>query len=333
METINTWLSSFAVFHLKLSIQVLIWTIPWAIILFIIHLRKGTLRSIAWLLILCTIPLLPLVSGRYLLRLSPLVKTIPEKILFRSSSTQPREGPSQIVVPAAKAQDTPIPSSDLEKTSAVEMKNSPGTMRIGNFTYKITIEAILGVFLAFGLFVMLIRLASSFLALRNIYRKSQPIDDSTFQSLFGELKVKMNIRRQVKVRVSSFIQGPSSFGVFRPAVLFPTGFLNSQSDDSLEPAIIHELAHIRRHDFLISLFISLVRAFYFYNPAVWYATRQLYLQQEFTCDDWVLSTGCGRKRYDDGWLRRHPGYRSPTRFHHPFQSRYCARKRSPSFLG
>lgn len=325
MEAINTWLSSLAVLHFKLSIQVLVWVIPWAVILFIIRMRKGSLQSIAWLLVLCTIPLLPLVSGHQFFTLNPVAVTIPEDILDRSSSIQATEESSPPVVPAEKTPDITILPPQFEKTSAsVGAKNARSTNRTTGFISEINLGTILGFLLVCGFLGMQIRLILSLLSLRRINRESVRINHLALQSRVDDLRAQMNISRSVEIRVSSLIQSPSSFGVFRPVVLLPAGFLNSQSNDAVRLAIIHELAHIKRFDFLISLMSNLVKVFYFYNPAVWYVSRQLYLQQEFTCDDWVLSTGCGRKRYAESILSIIKAQKEPKYlFANPILGRHC----------
>ena len=66
-------------------------------------------------------------------------------------------------------------------------------------------------------------------------------------------------------------------------------------------ALIHELAHIRRHDYLSALIARICRAIHWYNPLVWFAAAQVTQLQEQACDDAVLRDGGGRRNTRSFW--------------------------------
>ncbi len=77
-------------------------------------------------------------------------------------------------------------------------------------------------------------------------------------------------------------------GYFRPVILLPLGLLTGLSSDQVEAILIHELAHIRRYDYLVNGLQTLVEGLLFYHPAVWWVGRLMRSEREHCCDDVVV---------------------------------------------
>jgi beta-lactamase regulating signal transducer with metallopeptidase domain len=84
----------------------------------------------------------------------------------------------------------------------------------------------------------------------------------------------MNIRRKVMIYKSSEIKVPSVLGYLRPVILLPISVAAQIPVEQLEAIVAHELAHIRRHDYLVNLFQSVMEALFFYNPALLIKTQR-----------------------------------------------------------
>jgi HEAT repeat protein len=84
-------------------------------------------------------------------------------------------------------------------------------------------------------------------------------------------------------------------GWLHPVILLPASALTGLTPQQLEAIIAHELAHIRRHDYLINLLQALIEALLFYHPAVWWVSRQIRQEREHCCDDLAV-TVCGDAR-------------------------------------
>jgi GWxTD domain-containing protein len=78
-------------------------------------------------------------------------------------------------------------------------------------------------------------------------------------------------------------------GHFRPLILLPVGLLAGLSPGQVEAILLHELAHIRRHDYLVNLMQRLAEGLFFYHPAVWWISRVIRTERENCCDDVVVS--------------------------------------------
>jgi GWxTD domain-containing protein len=109
------------------------------------------------------------------------------------------------------------------------------------------------------------------------------------RSLLNHLSGRIGIARRVSLWNSTLVQVPTVIGWLRPAVLIPVGCLAGLSASQIEAIFAHELAHIRRHDYLVNVFQSLVEAVLFYHPAVWWVSQQIRKERENCCDDLAVS--------------------------------------------
>jgi GWxTD domain-containing protein len=113
---------------------------------------------------------------------------------------------------------------------------------------------------------------------------SLPLSEE-LQACFYRLARRMSIGRTVRLASSVIVQVPALIGWFRPVVLIPLGCLSGLSMAQIEAIFAHELAHIRRHDYLISVLQSIVEALLFYHPAVWWVSQTIRKERENCCDD------------------------------------------------
>jgi BlaR1 peptidase M56 len=103
--------------------------------------------------------------------------------------------------------------------------------------------------------------------------------------------------RRVHLLVSDEVRIPTALGFFRPAVVLPAWALRELSADELKVIVLHELAHLRRWDDWTNLAQKLVKALFFFHPAVWWIDSRLALEREIACDDMVLEQTANPKTY------------------------------------
>jgi TonB family protein len=99
------------------------------------------------------------------------------------------------------------------------------------------------------------------------------------------LSARMGVARPVKALISLFPNGPGVVGWLRPVILLPASALTGLTPQQLEAVLAHELAHIRRHDYLVNLLQMVIEALLFYHPAVWWVSSRIREEREFCCDD------------------------------------------------
>src|SRR5205823_480846 len=107
--------------------------------------------------------------------------------------------------------------------------------------------------------------------------------DSALRAKVAEVAARMRLNRAVRVLISSIAQGPSAIGWIRPVILLPATTVLGLTPEQLEAVIAHELAHIRRHDYLVNLLQMLVETVLFYHPAVWWVSSRIRHERELCC--------------------------------------------------
>jgi bla regulator protein BlaR1 len=107
--------------------------------------------------------------------------------------------------------------------------------------------------------------------------------------LFVEDHAKLlGIKRKVQVLVSHIATSPYTVGFLKPIILLPLASINHLSTQQMEAILLHELAHIRRHDYLVNIVLQVVEISLFFNPFMRLLLKQARLERENSCDDWVL---------------------------------------------
>ncbi|MBN1515015.1 DUF4252 domain-containing protein [Candidatus Sumerlaeota bacterium] len=122
-------------------------------------------------------------------------------------------------------------------------------------------------------------------------RQVRPIGEPLY-SIFIRLCDAMGVQRTVRLLESALVDSPSVIGIFKPVILLPASALCGLPQAQLEAILVHELAHIRRYDFLWNLLQTLIETLLFYHPAVWWVSKVIRKEREHCCDDCVI-----RQRY------------------------------------
>ena len=103
---------------------------------------------------------------------------------------------------------------------------------------------------------------------------------------------RMKAGRHIRVLISTMAECPSVVGWLRPAILLPAATLAGLEPEQLRAVLAHEIAHIRRHDYLVNLGQAMVETLFFYHPAVWWASAKIRHERELCCDDAAVAV-CG----------------------------------------
>ncbi len=145
---------------------------------------------------------------------------------------------------------------------------------------------------AMGVALLSVRLAGGwFVANRLTRRGVSPVADE-IAMLADRLMARLSLTRAVRLLESSIVRVPTVIGWITPVVLVPASALTGLSSSQLEALLAHELAHIRRHDYLVNVLQSAVETLLFYHPAVWWISRRVRIEREHCCDDVAIDV-CG----------------------------------------
>ena len=136
------------------------------------------------------------------------------------------------------------------------------------------------------------------------YRQSRQLTRHGLSKLPSELRVfvsatsnQMGIRSTVSTWLSSKVDVPLTLGHLKPVILLPMAMINHLTPQQVEAILVHELAHIRRHDYLLHLAVTALEGFFFFNPFARLLIRQVKKERENCCDDLVLQFRYDRHSY------------------------------------
>jgi protein involved in polysaccharide export with SLBB domain/beta-lactamase regulating signal transducer with metallopeptidase domain len=134
--------------------------------------------------------------------------------------------------------------------------------------------------------------------LRRLMRDVDDVPGSWRESL-SRIASRLEVTRPVRIMRASWVAVPSVVGVFRPVVLFPAGAIVGLTPGQFEALLAHELAHVRRGDYVVNLLQVFVETLLFYHPAVWWVSARVREEREHCCDD-LAAVACGdRVQYAD----------------------------------
>jgi bla regulator protein BlaR1 len=142
------------------------------------------------------------------------------------------------------------------------------------------------------------------------YRNTQMIRNNGLQKMPAEwrlfvnrIAVQLNIKKKIQVFLSDTVTTPLTIGFFKPVILIPVASINHLTTDQLEAVLLHELAHIKRYDYLVNIILSVVEISLFFNPFTQLLSKSIRKERENSCDDWVLQFQYDVSLYAEALLR------------------------------
>jgi len=143
-----------------------------------------------------------------------------------------------------------------------------------------------------GVVVLSLRLASGWLVTRQLGSVGTSSVPESCREAVARLAARLRISRPVRVLESAVVQVPAVIGWLRPVILLPASALTGLTPLQLDALLAHELAHVRRYDYLLNLIQSVIETLLFYHPAVWWVSQQVREEREHCCDDLAVAV-CG----------------------------------------
>ncbi len=144
---------------------------------------------------------------------------------------------------------------------------------------------VLAVFWLTGAAFMQLRLMRHWIGVRRLKHVGFSPVTPEWQQVFESLCKDLKIRSTVRLVQSSIAEVPMVVGWFSPMVLVPIAAFTALTEEQLRSILAHELAHIRRHDYLINCAQRMIESILFFHPVVWWLSRCATVEREFCCDD------------------------------------------------
>lgn len=132
---------------------------------------------------------------------------------------------------------------------------------------------------------------------RRMQRTGVCVVTPEWQERLARLRERMGVTRTVELLESSLAQVPVVVGHLRPVILMPLGLLANLPVEQVEAILLHELAHVRRADYLLGMLASVVETLLFYHPVVWWMARRWRMESEHSCDDLAVEVLGDAGRY------------------------------------
>lgn len=141
---------------------------------------------------------------------------------------------------------------------------------------------------AFCAALLALRMALGLLWVRQAARRRAA--DAHWQARLATLAQAFGIERKVELRVVEDLASPVTAGWLKPVVLVPAALLTGMPAQLLEALLAHELAHVKRCDYLVNLAQNVIETLLFYHPAVWWISHRIRVEREHIADDLAART-------------------------------------------
>ena len=219
-------------------------------------------------------------NARYLLSCSALAGLVILGVVTARNSYEPGTESS---LPAL-AMTEPVTTEESEAVATGEVAHAP-------LAFVEMHSSTIAFIWLLGVTILSARLVVTWNRTRGLMASTAPVSPE-FESVAARLSLALGVDRLVRLAQSAAVEVPSVAGFLRPVILVPASSLSGLSVRQLEMILAHELAHIRRHDYLVNMLQSVAETLLFYHPAAWWISRQIRIERENCCDDLAVAT-CG----------------------------------------
>ncbi len=142
-----------------------------------------------------------------------------------------------------------------------------------------------------------VQMASGLHTIYHLKRSKVNAVDKTWENKITQLANRLGIKQTIKLLESGIAKVPMVIGHLKPVILIPVGLINSLSAYEVEAILIHELAHIRRRDYLVNLLQGFMEIVFFFNPAVLWICKLIKAERENCCDDIAVTQTSSKVNY------------------------------------
>jgi beta-lactamase regulating signal transducer with metallopeptidase domain len=149
---------------------------------------------------------------------------------------------------------------------------------------------------AAGTCAMSLRMAMGLAWIRRLPTADDGVQQLVWQARLDVLAPHFGLRRDVALRLVHGLDTPAVSGWWKPVVLLPVALLARMPADLVEALLAHELAHVRRHDYLVNLLQNAVEALLFYHPVTWWLSRRIRIEREHIADQIAAEVVCAPRK-------------------------------------
>jgi beta-lactamase regulating signal transducer with metallopeptidase domain/HEAT repeat protein len=252
-------------------------------------------------LALAAMAILPIVTAARLQSLpessSPMFVATTEEPTADREAAAPVSSSSKVENASAK-----IPSADAPTDPS---KSAVSVLTPGRFRFREWTEAaapyLVRVWLA-GVLLFSFRLLMGWLGVRRLARIGVQEPVELIRERFEEISRRINTSRPVRLIESALVRTPATIGFLRPALLWPVSLHTGLTVSQIDLLLAHELAHLKRHDYLVNVLQTILETALFYHPGVWWLSKRVRDERELCCDDVALEMTGDPRAYAEALL-------------------------------
>ena len=142
-----------------------------------------------------------------------------------------------------------------------------------------------------GVIILSVKFTGAYFYIRRLRSRITTDIPDIWAARIEKIAEKISLRTKFRTVKSAIAKIPMVTGWLKPVVILPVSVLTGMPAEQVEAIIAHELAHIKRNDYLVNMFQSLIEIFMFYNPSVWWISSVMRRERENCCDDIALAAG------------------------------------------
>ena len=196
------------------------------------------------------------------------------------------------ITPIAPLTDSPAAERQTATSAPLVVASTADAPRPVTISWRVIVAGVYGL----GVLVLLVFFALQRWSLARFARVSTNVHEPEWTALLSECASTMRISCAVRLLRSRERNVPMAFGTRRPSIVIPS-IADTWAEDRRRAVVLHELAHVARHDCLTHIVSAAACAMYWFHPAVWWVARRIRIERELACDDRVIAAGTGPREY------------------------------------
>jgi bla regulator protein BlaR1 len=153
-----------------------------------------------------------------------------------------------------------------------------------------------------GLILQAIKLTGGFVHIHYIRKQKNLQTDASWTNKAQEICRNLKVVKTVSLYFSEHISIPLTIGYLKPIIIFPLALINNLDNNQVEAILMHELSHIKRHDYLLNILQCIMETILCFNPFVWLISKTIRLEREHCCDDMVIDADYNNFTYSKALL-------------------------------
>ncbi len=139
-----------------------------------------------------------------------------------------------------------------------------------------------------GILLLLFRLLYNLFTLNTLRQNGTTLPSAEWISILNNSIQKLQVNKHISLLLSEKVSVPMVMGTLKPVILIPVALANKLTTHEVEAILLHELAHVKRNDYLINIIQMFIETILFYNPFVWLISSIIRKEREHCCDDIVV---------------------------------------------